>query len=157
MRLWICNFFYYTQRQKVCTEFLYLSESESVEPNPKWIKPIRYDCPSRFFIRNIPQKCFLCCIHAHWAEKLSVFTILFFQLIFFLIFKSKIWSVFFLHLHEILEGLYFHCSLSVCVCVRLFSCEQNPSRTDAPIWTQFSLNGCLPHWLKHYWNWWPLV
>ena len=25
--------------------------------------------------------------------------------------------VFLLHLHEIVEGLYFHCSLSVCVCV----------------------------------------
>ena len=24
---------------------------------------------------------------------------------------------FFLHLHEIVEGLYFHCSLSVCLCV----------------------------------------
>ena len=31
----------------------------------------------------------------------------------------------------------------VCVCVRLFSCEQNSSRTNAPIWTRFSLNGCL--------------
>ena len=67
----------------------------------------------------------------------------------------------FLHLHEIVEGLYFHCSLSVCVCVsvcvsvRLNSCEQNSNRTDEPIWTQFSLNGCLEHWLKPYWNWWP--
>ena len=32
--------------------------------------------------------------------------------------------------------------LSVCLCVRN-SCEQNSSRTDAPIWTRFSLNGCL--------------
>ena len=44
-----------------------------------------------------------------------------------------------LHLHKIVEGLYFHCSLSVCLsvclcvyvcvcmCVRLFSCEQNSS------------------------------
>ena len=45
-----------------------------------------------------------------------------------------------------MEGLYFHCSLSVClsvcVCVcPMFSCEQNSSRMDAPIWTQFSLNG----------------
>ena len=38
----------------------------------------------------------------------------------------------------------------VCLCVRLFSCEQNSSRTDAPIWTRFSLNGCLPHWLEPY-------
>ena len=65
--------------------------------------------------------------------------------------KNKIASItrkymlFFLHLHEIVEGLYFYCSLSVCVsvcvsvslCVRL--CEQNSSRTDAPIWTRFSL------------------
>ena len=68
----------------------------------------------------------------------------------------------FLHLHEIVEGLYFHCSLSVCLCVCVSvcvrnSCEQNSSRTDAPIWTQFSLNGCLQHWLGPYWNWWPWV
>ena len=45
----------------------------------------------------------------------------------------------------------------VCVCVRLISCEQNSSRKDSPIWTRFSLNGCLLHWLGLYWNWWPLV
>ena len=40
-----------------------------------------------------------------------------------------------LHLHEIVEGLYFHFSLSVClsVCVTDFSCEQNSSRTDTLI------------------------
>ena len=71
----------------------------------------------------------------------------------------------FLHLHEIVEGLYFHCSLSVCLCVCVClsvclsgnSCEQNSSRTDAPIWTRFSLNGCFPHWLGPYWIWWPWV
>ena len=50
-----------------------------------------------------------------------------------------------LHLHEIMEGLYFHCSLSVCVsvclsvclCVSLSVSEQIISRTDAPIWTRF--------------------
>ena len=44
-----------------------------------------------------------------------------------------------LHLHEVVEGLYFHCSLSVCVCefVCLSVCvsvsvsEQNSSLTDA--------------------------
>ena len=48
----------------------------------------------------------------------------------------------------------------VSVCVRvflIFSCEQNYSRMDVPIWTRFSLNGYLPHWLKPYWNWWPWV
>ena len=67
--------------------------------------------------------------------------------------------------HEIVEGLYFHCSLSVCVfvcvcvcvCVRHFACEQNSRRTDAPIWTRFSLNGCLLYWLEPYWNLWPWV
>ena len=59
-----------------------------------------------------------------------------------------------LHLHKIMEGLYFHCSLSVClfvcmsVCLSGSACEQNSSRTDELIWTQFSLNGCLLHWLK---------
>ena len=42
----------------------------------------------------------------------------------------------------------------VCLCVRI-SCEQNSSRTDTPIWTQFLLNGSLQHWLGPYWSWWP--
>ena len=45
----------------------------------------------------------------------------------------------------------------VCVCVSGTSCEQNSSRTDPPIWTRFSLNGCFPHWLRPYWIWWPWV
>ena len=63
-----------------------------------------------------------------------------------------------LHLHE--RGTYFHCSLSVFLCVCLSvclsvcvsgtSCEQNSSQTDEPIWTRFSLNGCFPHWLRSY-------
>ena len=49
--------------------------------------------------------------------------------------------------------------LSVCVCVFVSdsACEQNSSRTDAPIWTLFWLNGCLSHWLKADWNCWPWV
>ena len=34
---------------------------------------------------------------------------------------------------------------------------QNASRTAKPIWTRFSLNGCLEHWLRPYWNWRPWV
>ena len=45
----------------------------------------------------------------------------------------------------------------VCVCMSSYSCEQNSSRTSAPIWTQFSLNGCFLQWLGPYWNWWPWV
>ena len=63
-------------------------------------------------------------------------------------------------LNEIVEGLYFHSGLSVCLsvclCVRI-SCEQNSSQTDAPIMMRFSLNGCLQHWLRPYWNWWPFL
>ena len=61
-----------------------------------------------------------------------------------------------LHLHEIMEGLYFQCSLSMClsVCVCVYvsdsACEQNSSGTDAPIWTRVSLNGCSSHWLRPY-------
>ena len=47
--------------------------------------------------------------------------------------------------------------VSVCVCVCLYVSEQNSRWTDAMIWTWFSLNGCLSHWLEPYWNWWPLV
>ena len=45
----------------------------------------------------------------------------------------------------------------VCVSVCLSDSEQNSSRTDVPIWTQFSLNGCLLHWLGPCWTWWPWV
>ena len=50
----------------------------------------------------------------------------------------------FLHLHEIVEGLYFCFSLSVwCVCVCLSVCEQNPDRTATPILARSSLNSFL--------------
>ena len=49
----------------------------------------------------------------------------------------------------------------MCVCLCLFVClsvsRQNSSRTDTLIWTQFSLNTCLLHWLAPYWNRCPLV
>ena len=32
---------------------------------------------------------------------------------------------FFLHLHKIVEGLYFHCSLSVCVCLSVCLCVRH--------------------------------
>ena len=47
--------------------------------------------------------------------------------------------------------------LSVCVCARLFFCEQNSSRMDTPIWTRFSQNNCFLHWLGPYWILWPWV
>ena len=56
----------------------------------------------------------------------------------------------------VIFSLQFVC-VCVSVCVSGNFCEQNSSRTDAPIWTQFSRNGCFPHWLKPYWIWWPLV
>ena len=49
------------------------------------------------------------------------------------------------------------CLSVCCLCVRLNSCEQNSSQTNEPIWTRFSLNGCVEHWLKPYWNWLPWV
>ena len=52
----------------------------------------------------------------------------------------------------VIFSLQFVC-VSVClsVCVSDSTCEQNSDRTNASIWTQFSLNG----WLGPYWNWWP--
>ena len=41
----------------------------------------------------------------------------------------------FLHLHEIVEGLYFHFSLSVCLCVCVSVCPDF-------LWTKFQPNGC---------------
>ena len=45
--------------------------------------------------------------------------------------------------------------VSVClsVCVSGNSLEQNSSRTDKPIWTRLSLNGCFLHWLRLYQIW----
>ena len=40
--------------------------------------------------------------------------------------------------------------MCVSVCVSGTSCEQNSSRTNESIWTQFSLNGCLALWLGLY-------
>ena len=55
----------------------------------------------------------------------------------------------------VIFSLQFVC---VCVCVCLmFACEQKSSQMDGPIWMQFLLNGCFPHWLIPYWNWWPWV
>ena len=53
----------------------------------------------------------------------------------------------------VIFSLQFVC-VCVCVCVRLF------------LWTKFQpngwtdldgvlVNGCLAHWLRPYWNWWP--
>ena len=44
----------------------------------------------------------------------------------------------FLHLHEIVEGLYFYFSFSVCVCVSVF--EQKADRTAKSILTLSSLS-----------------
>ena len=69
----------------------------------------------------------------------------------------------YLHLHEIVEGLFFFITACLCVCLCVWLCmcvnafEQNSSQTDATIWTQFSLNSSLPHWLEPYRNWWPRV
>ena len=81
--------------------------------------------------------------HKHWLNTYRLLPIINHQYVFVLNLWSKLHDcpqLVLLHLHEIVEGLYFHCSLSVCVCVCLsvclcvqFSCEQNSSRTDAPI------------------------
>ena len=45
----------------------------------------------------------------------------------------------FLHLHEIVEGLYFYFSLSVCLCVCVCVCV---SVCPEFLWTKFQPNGC---------------
>ena len=52
---------------------------------------------------------------------------------------SAFFECFLLHLHEIVEGLYFHCSLSVCVCVCVFVCL---SVCPALLVNKFQRNGC---------------
>ena len=52
---------------------------------------------------------------------------------------QKIFFFYFLHLHEIVEGLYFHCSLSVCLSVCLCVCV---SVCPDFLWTKFQPNGC---------------
>ena len=72
--------------------------------------------------------------------------------------------IYFLHLHEIVEGLHFTLvclSMCVCVCVSvsvcLSVCEQKADWTAALILTSSSLYSCLLQSLKPYWNWWPWV
>ena len=67
-----------------------------------------------------------------------------------------------LHLHEIVEGLYFHCNLSVCLCVCVSVCpalivNKIPAERMNRFGRGFSLNGCLPYRLKAYRNLLPLV
>ena len=81
--------------------------------------------------------------------------------------KNKEWNFVFalreqylnilLHLHKSVGGgvLCFFFGLSVCVCVCV--CKQNSNQRDTPILMQLSLNGCLPHWLKPYWNLWSWI
>ena len=55
--------------------------------------------------------------------------------------------------NHFIHSLYFHCSLSVCLSVCLsvrLSLWTKSNQTVAPIWTRFSLKGCLPHWLESY-------
>ena len=66
----------------------------------------------------------------------------------------------FLHLHKIVEGIYFHCSLYVCVSVCLCVCEcvwMLVNKIPVVRMHQFSLNGCLLYWLEPYWYWWPWI
>ena len=57
-----------------------------------------------------------------------------------------------------IQTMDFYIFTSVCLCVCLCvclsgsACEQNSSRKHTPIWTRFSLNGCLPHWLESSYN-----
>ena len=78
----------------------------------------------------------------------------------FVLFKGILWSFIYTSTKSwrgyIFTPVCLCVCLSFCLCVQI-SCEQNSSRTDEPIWTRFSLNSCLPQWLKPYWNWGPWV
>ena len=111
-------------------------------------------------MKHPSKKFFLCSIHAHWAEKLFVLTILF-STNFFDIHKQNMVCYLFTpprNREEDIFSLQFVC-VCVClsVCVSGISSEQNSSRKDALIWTRFSLNDCLLLWLEPYWNGWPWV
>ena len=60
-----------------------------------------------------------------------------------------------LHLHEIVEGLYFYWLQFVCVCLSV--CEQNADRTDTPILSRSLQNSCLQQSPEPYGNWWHWV
>ena len=59
---------------------------------------------------------------------------------FFVTFDDR--SLSFLHLHEIVEGLYFHCSLSVCLFVWVSVCVSVCLCVRHFLWTKFQPNGC---------------
>ena len=72
--------------------------------------------------------------------------------------ESRNWIMITPHVYKSWRGSVFtSVYLSVCVYMCVCLCEHKSSRTDAWIWTRFSLNGCLPYWLEPFWNWWPLV
>ena len=47
--------------------------------------------------------------------------------------------------------------MSVCECVCSVLLVNKIPANDEPIWTRFSWNGYLLHWLEPYQNWWPWV
>ena len=92
-----------------------------------WINANKFTCVIVYQYNNvIESNCIVVAIKAHYKSKQHSFTLNSFshwhkhkkeKARF--IFKDKL---VFLHLHETVEGLYFQCSLSVCICVRLFVC-----------------------------------
>ena len=80
---------------------------------------------------------------------------------------SQVWRVIYFNFLQVIQtinvdrkrgGVKFSLQfVYVYLSVGVYVNEQNSSRTDASILTQFSLNGCFLHWLGPYWNWWPWV
>ena len=73
------------------------------------------------------------------------------------------WSLVSIQFSSVISWVIFslqfvYVCVSVCLSVVCLSVsEQNCSRTAAPIWTRFSLDGCLLHWLEPFQNWWVMT
>ena len=79
-----------------------------------------------FLIANISQYFFT--IWTYLVSKWRQWNVLSYNKIYF--------QKYLLHLHEIVEGSYFHCSFSVCLSVCLCVCVRHF------LWTKFQPNGC---------------
>ena len=135
------NFSYATYRQRLLSNFVPIA---FLVGTPK--KIISTKSPDKFLCHKDNCLCTfitlvdLIVLQVHWIRKSVTRT----KLLFYNLQPAVQWRLF--TSPRTRGGVVFSLQF-VCVSVYVsgYSCEQNSSRTDAPIWMRFSLNGCLSH------------